>query len=83
MAHELSDAMNNEKIEVAVVCTLWLHSRQRETPLRSLAWRAVEETFCLCVTEVVDAVERRLSAMHAALVCGILHRAEKRLVDSA
>ena len=83
MANELSDAVSNERIEAAVDRTLRLRAQQVEAPLESLAWAAVEETFCTCVTGGEDAIENHLSAMHAALVCDVLQRAEMRLGEPA
>ncbi len=79
MAHELIDAVSDERIEAAVDRTLCLHAQQGGALLGSLAWAAVEETFCTCVTGAEDAVEHHLSAIHAALVADVLQRAERRL----
>jgi len=79
MANELFDAVSNERLEAAVDRTLRLHAQRDGALLGSLAWVAVEETFCTCVTGVEDAIEHHLSAIHAALVADVLHRAEKRL----
>lgn len=79
MTHGLIDAVSDERIEAAVNRTLCLHAQQDGTPLESLAWAAVEETFCTCVTGAEDAVEHQLSAIHAALVADVLRRAERRL----
>lgn len=73
------DAVTNERIEAAVDRTLRLHAQQGGAPLGSLAWAAVEETFCTCVTGAEDAVEHHLSAIHAALVADVLQQAERRL----
>jgi hypothetical protein len=81
MAYELEDAVSRERIENAVCQTLRLRTDHCGIPLGLLARIAVDETFCLCVTGVTDAIEHHLSTMHAALVTEVLRRAEKRLVD--
>jgi hypothetical protein len=79
MAHGLIDAVSDERIETAVDRTLHLRLQQDGAPLGQLAWTAVEETFCTCVTGAEDAVEHHLSGIHAALVADVLQRAERRL----
>lgn len=79
MPNGLIDAVSNERIEAAVSRTLCLDAEQGGTPLGSLAWAAVEETFCTCVTGAEDAIEHHLSAIHAALVADVLQRVERRL----
>ncbi len=79
MANELFDAVSNERAEAAVDGTIRLYAQGNGALLRSLAWVAVEETFCTCVTGVEDSIEHHLSAIHAALVAEVLHWAEKRL----
>ncbi len=79
MAHELIDAVTNERIVAAVDRTLCLHAQRDGAPVGTLAWTAVEETFCTCVTGAEDAVEHHLSAIHAALVADVLQQAERRL----
>jgi len=79
MANELIDAMSNERIEAAVDRTLRLCAQQDGAPLGSLAWAAVDETFCTCMTGAEDAFEHPLSAMHAALAADMLRRAERRV----
>ncbi len=83
MADELSVAVSDERIEAAVDRTLRLRAQQGGAPLGPLAWAAVEETFCMCVTEGEDAIEHHQSAMHAALVADVLQRAERRLGEPA
>lgn len=79
MAHGLIDAVTNERIEAAVDRTLCLHAQQGGALLGTLAWAAVEETFCTCVTGAEDAIEHHLSAIHAALVADVLQQTERRL----
>lgn len=79
MANDLFDAVTDERIEAAVDRTLCLQAQRGGAPLGPLAWIAVEETFCTCVTGVEDAIEHRLSAIHATLVVDVLRRAEGRL----
>ncbi len=83
MKDELIDAVSNERIEAAVDSTLRLRAQQGGAPLGPLAWAAVEETFCMCVTEGEDTIEHPLSAIHAALVADVLQRAEGRLGEPA
>jgi hypothetical protein len=79
MANELFGAVSNERIEAAVDGTIRLYAQRGGALLGSLAWMAVEETFCTCVTGVEGSIEHHLSAIHAALKADVLHRAEKRL----
>ena len=58
--------------------TLYLQAERGGAPLGPLAWTAVEETFCTCVTGVEDPIEHRLSAIHTTLVADVLRRAERR-----
>lgn len=67
----------------AVDRTLYLHTEQVGAPLGSLAWMAVDETFCTCVTGPEDVVEHHLSTLHAALFSEVLQRAEKRLGETS
>ena len=79
----LTDAVSDERIETAVELTLRLHAQRGDAPLGALAWEAVEETFCTCVTVAEHAIERHLSAIHAALVADVLGRTRKRLGGAA
>ena len=77
MSHELIDAVTGERMQAAVDRTLSLRAENGAAPLETLAWTAVEEVFCSCVTGAEDAAEKQLSAIHATLVADVCESARR------
>ena len=83
MTHEYGESINAEVIEAAVVMTLKL---RRETPgvaLELQVDQAVHLSFCACVIDDEDVVEKGLSGTHAAMIVEVTRRVERQLASPA
>lgn len=81
MTHEYGDPINAEVIETAVVTTLKLRAEAPEVPLKVHVDQAIHLSFCACVVDDEDVVERRLSGTHAALIVEVTRRVEQVLAN--
>jgi hypothetical protein len=81
MTHEYDDPVTQARLDLAANRALVLLDTVKTqtgpfSPLHSLAARAVEETFCVCVTNAEDAVEGKLSRIHAVLIEEVVKRVQ-------
>jgi hypothetical protein len=64
MTHEYGESINAEVIETAIVTTLKLREEAPEVPLKVHVDQAIHLSFCACVIDDEDVVERGLSGTH-------------------
>ena len=76
MTHEYGESINAEVIETAVLTTLKLRKEAPEIPLTVHVDQAIHLSFCACVIDNEDVVERGLSGTHAAMIVEVTRRVE-------
>lgn len=81
MTHEYGEPINAEVIETAVVTTLKLREKAPDVPLNVHVDQAIHLSFCACVIDDEDVVERRLSGTHAAMIVEVTRRVEHLLAS--
>lgn len=80
---EYGDPISPEQIAMAVEMALELHRTAPKLSLDDDVREAVALTFCACVLEIEDDLERHLSGTHAEVLDEVRRRAELRLADMA
>jgi hypothetical protein len=83
MTHEYGESINAEVIETAIVTTLKLREEAPEVPLKVHVDQAIHLSFCACVIDDEDVVERGLSGTHAAMIVEVTRRVEQLLASPA
>jgi hypothetical protein len=83
MTHEYGESINAEVVETAVVTTLKLRKEAPGVPLNVHVDQAIHLSFCACVVDDEDIVERGLSGTHAAIIAEVTRRVERLLAGSA
>jgi hypothetical protein len=81
MTHEYGESINAEVIETAIVTTLKLREEAPEVPLKVHVDQAIHLSFCACVIDDEDVVERGLSGTHAAMIVEVTRRVEQLLAS--
>jgi len=81
MTHEYGEPINAEVIEMAVATTLKLRKETPEVPLKVHVDQAIHLSFCACVIDAEDVVEKGLSGTHAAMIVEVTRRVERLLAD--
>ena len=79
MTHEYGESINAEVIEMAVLTTLKLRKEAPEVPLNIHVDQAIHLSFCACVIDDEDVVEKGLSGTHAAMIVEVTRRVEQQL----
>lgn len=74
MAYRYDEAINDTLLDEAVRRVTASRSFRHDMSLTELADSIVRELFCLCVTNVPDAMEGRRSEVHTAVVNEVLAR---------
>jgi len=83
MTHEYGESINPEVIEAAVVMTLKLRREAPGVALETQVDQAVHLSFCACVIDDEDAIEKGLSGTHAAMIVEVTRRVEGLLANPA
>lgn len=83
MTHEYGEPINAEVIEAAVLMTLKLRRESPGIALEVLVDRAVHLSFCSCVIDNEDEVEKGLSGTHAAIIVEVTRGVERQLASGA
>jgi hypothetical protein len=83
MTHEYGESINAEVIEMAVVMALKLRKEAPEVSLNVHVDQAIHLSFCACVIDDEDVVEKGLSGTHAAMIVEVTRRVEHLLAGSA
>jgi len=83
MTHEYGGSISAEVIEAAVVMTLKLRRQAPGVALEIQVDRAVHLSFCACVIDDEDEIEKGLSGTHAAMIVEVTRRVECLLANPA
>jgi len=83
MTHEYGESINAEVIERAVVMALKLRKEEPEIALEIQVDQAIHLSFCACVIDDEDEVEKNLSGTHAAMIVEVTRRVECLLATPA
>jgi hypothetical protein len=81
MTHEYGESINAEVIEAAVVMTLKLRREAPGVALEVQVDQAVHLSFCACVIDDEDEIEKGLSGTHAAMIVEVTRRVESLLAN--
>ena len=81
MTHEYGESINAQVIETAVVMTLKLRAEAPGVALKDHVDQAIHLSFCACVIDDEDAVEKGLSGTHTAMIVEVTRRVERRLAN--
>jgi len=83
VTHEYGESINADVIEAAVVMTLKLKTDAPGVALEIQVDQAVHLSFCACVIDDEDEVEKGLSGAHAAMILEVTRRVEILLAEPA
>lgn len=78
MAYRYDEAINDKLLDEAVRRVIAFRHFRHERSLMELVDIIVPEVFCLCVTNVSDAMEGHRSQVHAAIVSEVLARIRRK-----
>jgi hypothetical protein len=83
MTHEYGESINAKVIETAVVMALKLRKEAPGVALKVHVDQAIHQSFCSCVIDDEDVVEKGLSGTHAAMIVEVTRRVERLLAKPA
>ena len=83
MTHEYGESINATVIEAAVTMTLQLRTKAPGVALDVQVDQAIHLSFCSCVIDDEDVVEKGLSGTHAAMILEVTRRVERLLASPA